>query len=111
MSDRPWHRFRVLRAPTPPEVLLDAEGRPYFLWDVQMSLEAYLEKLRSADEDEAAYWLARALRDAKPDDVLEWVDWPTIARLWPRAARFVGRRRPFWTWWLDRLGYEVTDAG
>lgn len=113
MSPRPaagarqWYTRRMLRAPTPPERLVDARGRPYFLWDVDLTLEAFRAKLDDEDDDEAAYWLARALRDAKPDDVLEWVDWARIAELWPRAARHVGRQRPFWVWWLERKGYAV----
>jgi hypothetical protein len=97
----------MLRAVTPPERFVDARGRPYFLWDVELTLADYRAKLASENPDEASYWLARALRDAKPDDVLELVDWPRIAELWPRAARFVGRRREFWIWWLRRVGHEV----
>lgn len=100
----------VLRAPTPPDVLVDERGRPYFLWDVSMTLEEFLDKIRSGDPEESAYWLARALRDAKPDDVLEWVDWETLARAWPLACRYVGRRRAFWLWWLRKRGYPVDDA-
>lgn len=97
----------MIRAPTPRDRLVDADGRPYFVWDVDLTLEGWLQRIRSDDPDEAAYWLARALRDAKPDDVLEFVDWPDIARAWPRAARYVGEKRPFWRWWLKRMGHEV----
>ncbi|MCA9551088.1 MAG: hypothetical protein KC933_13725 [Myxococcales bacterium] len=97
----------VRRAPTPPELFVDGRGRPYFLWDVEMTLESYREHLRSDDPAERAYWLARALRDAKPDDVLELVSWEEIAAAWPTAAPYVGDKRPFWRWWLERMGYEV----
>lgn len=97
----------MLLAPTPPEHLTDARGRPYFLWDVELTLEDWQAKLRSEDADEAAYWLARALRDAKPDDAVVLAGWPTIARLWDRAAPHVGRRRDFWVWWLERVGHAV----
>lgn len=92
---------------TPPERFVDARGRPYFLWDVQMTLDEYRARLASIEPEEAAYWLARALRDAKPDDVLELVDWPRLAELWPHAVKHVGRKREFWMWWLARMGYEV----
>lgn len=98
----------MYRAVTPPDRMVDASGRPYFLWDVEMSLAEYKGKLRSEDPDEAAYWLARALRDAKPDDVLEFVSWAQMAEAWPRARRYVGRQREFWIWWLGRMGYEVS---
>lgn len=97
----------VLRAPTPKEQLVDARGRPYFLWDVDMTLDAYRAKLASDDAEERAYWLARALRDAKPDDVLELASWDDIADAWPRAKRYLGRKREFWRWWLQRVGHEI----
>ena len=97
----------MLRAPTPPDRLVDARGRPYFLWDVDLTLDEFRARLRHEDLDEAAYWLGRALRDAKPDDVLEWIDWAEIAALWPRAKRYVGRRRDFWVWWLGQMGHAV----
>lgn len=69
----------MLRAPMPRDRLVDARGRPYFLWDVDMTL----------------------------DDVLEFVDWDRIQRDWPRMARYLGRRREFWAWWLARVGRAV----
>lgn len=93
--------------PTPPELLVDANGRPYFLWDVAMTLDEYLTRCRSDDRDERAYWMARALRDAKPDDALTFFSVDKIADIWPDAARFVGRQRDFWRWYLGRMGHEV----
>jgi hypothetical protein len=97
----------MLRAPTPADQLVDAHGRPYFLWDVDLTLDDWLARVRGPDLDDAAYWLARALRDAKPDDVLEFVDWERIERDWSRMAPFLGRRRQFWAWWLARVGRAV----
>ena len=51
-----------------------------------MTLTDWLAKVNGPDADDAAYWLARALRDAKPDDVLEFVDWERIERDWQRMA-------------------------
>ena len=31
--------------PTPPHLLLDREGRPYFLWDIDMTLDELKEKI------------------------------------------------------------------
>lgn len=97
----------MFRAPTPVERLTDARGRPYFLWDVDLTLEDWLRAIHDPDSERADYWLARALRDAKPDDVLEWVTLGEIARRWSGLAPFVGRQRAFWLWWLERTGHAV----
>lgn len=97
----------MLRAPTSADQLVDARGRPYFLWDVDLTLEDWVAHVEGPNLDDAAYWLARALRDAKPDDVLEFVDWDRIQRDWSRMVPFLGRRRAFWAWWLGRVGREV----
>ncbi len=97
----------MLRAPTPADRLTDARGRPYFLWDVDVTLADWLDRIHDPDRERADYWLARALRDAKPDDVLEWVTLPEIAARWSGLARYAGRRRAFWRWWLERTGHVV----
>ena len=62
--------------PTPPERLCDPQGRPYFLWDVDLTLDEFRARLR--DPAEHLYWLATLLRQAKPDDALTFVDLATI---------------------------------
>ena len=95
-------------APTPLERLCDANGRPYFLWDVDMSMDEWRALTESADPNERAYWMARALRDAKPDDALTFFALDDIVAIWPLAKRFIGRQRAFWVWYLGRMGHEVT---
>ncbi|MEZ4320699.1 MAG: hypothetical protein R3F61_24675 [Myxococcota bacterium] len=87
-------------APTPDDQLCDAEGRPYFLWDVDLTL-ADLEA-RLADPDHRAYWLATLLRQAKPDDVFRFVTLDEIARDWDSIERGLGRQRDFWEWRIRR---------
>jgi hypothetical protein len=93
--------------PTPRERLLDAQGRPYFLWDADLTLDAFLTLLRSGPREERGYWLGRLLRQAKPDDALQWVKPAQIAELWPYVERHLGRSREFWTWLLGLWGYPV----
>lgn len=87
--------------PTPPEALLDAQGRPYFLWDCDLTLAQFVERLADPDPDVRAYFLAKLMRQAKPDDVFQFVTPAAIRELWPRAVRYLGHSRPFWTWLLD----------
>jgi hypothetical protein len=35
--------------PTPPERMVDAKGRPYFLWDDEMTLDQFRARLREPD--------------------------------------------------------------
>ena len=87
-------------APTPPDRLTDAFGRPYFLWDDDMSLEAFRTKLR--DPEIRAYFIGKLMRQAKPDDVFSFVTLREIETQWDLIERYLGRSREFWRWLLDR---------
>ncbi len=93
---------------TPPERLVDASGRPYFLWDVDLTLATFRERLRDADIDVRAYLTGKLMRQAKPDDVFAFVSMADIAALWPHLERYLGRSRPFWAW---LLGWWKAQAG
>jgi hypothetical protein len=86
---------------TPPERMVDALGRPYFLWDVDMTLEVFLERLRDANPETRAHALGKLLRQAKPDDVFTFVTPAEIRESWPRVEPYLGRTREFWRWLLD----------
>src|SRR5688572_27311209 len=89
-------------APTPRDLLTDARGRPYFLWDCDMSLADFEEFLRSGDRARRARLVGKLMRQAKPDDVFTFVTLSEIAELWPELERFLGRTREFWTWWMQQ---------
>ncbi len=86
--------------PTPPERMVDAQGRPYFLWDTDMPLTVFQERLRSPDVEVRAYLVGKLMRQAKPDEVFTFVSLAEIAELWPRLEKYLGKSRPFWTWLL-----------
>lgn len=86
--------------PTPADRLCDAQGRPYFVWDVDLTLDQLREKL--GDPAEGDYWLATVLRQAKPDDAIVLVGLPVIAAAWERVAAGVGNSRAFWEWRVRR---------
>jgi len=95
--------------PTPPEHMVDRAGRPYFLWDTDLTLERFRTLLASETDEVRAHLVAKLMRQAKPDDVFEFVTLEEIARLWSRIQPRLGRTREFWTWWLER--WEVLDRG
>jgi hypothetical protein len=86
---------------TPPHTLTDGLGRPYFLWDCDLTLADFRARLQDENPDVRAYFLAKAMRQARPDDVFQFVTVEQIRESWTRVARHLGQTRPFWTWLLD----------
>lgn len=86
--------------PTDRHSLLDRESRPYFLWDLDMDLESFRRTLGGADLNVRAYFAAKLMRQAKPDDVFQFLSLREIGELWPEIKGYLGRTRPFWTWLL-----------
>jgi len=92
-------------APTPRDRLIDSQGRPYFLWDTEMTLDEFEQALSSPSR---AYLIGKVMRQAKPDDALQFVSPQEMADLWPSIERYLGKTRPFWSWLLEqweRLGF------
>lgn len=82
-------------------------ARPDFRWDVDLSVDDWLVRVRHGSDADRAYWLSRALRDARPEDALAHTTWAEIATLWPHLVRHLGRRRALWQWLLAQKGYDV----
>jgi hypothetical protein len=93
---------RPLLFPTPPDRLCDAQGRPYFLWDSDMTLDAFRAALADPDPEVRAAYLGKLMRQAKPDDVFQFVRLDDIVAAWPRLERDLGRERAMWRYLLDR---------
>jgi hypothetical protein len=87
--------------PTPDGKLCDAQGRPYFLWDCDVTLDRFRQHLAGPDDDLRAYWLAKLMRQAKPDDAIVIAGLDEMRRLWTRLERYLGKQREFWAWYLD----------
>lgn len=85
---------------TPLDRLLDAQRRPTFLWDCDVTLEQFRANLEHSERDVRAYWIAKLMRQAKPDDVFQFVTRATIQDHWDALARHLGTSREFWTWLL-----------
>ena len=90
----------TLLCPTPRERLVDGHGRPYFLWDVELSLEEFERRLADAAPEARAYWTGKLMRQAKPDDVLTFLSSRELLERWQGVERYLGRSRPFWAWLL-----------
>lgn len=90
--------------PTPRARMCDSAGRPYFLWDTELTLEQFVALLRDGDRATRAYMVAKLMRQAKPDDVFEFVTLEQIRELWPEVQHDLGRTREFWGWILRQWG-------
>ncbi|HEX6810738.1 MAG TPA: hypothetical protein VF384_03855 [Planctomycetota bacterium] len=90
--------------PTPPELLVDPQGRPYFLWDMDSTLEQFVQMLRTTDRDVRAYLVGKLMRQAKPDDVFTFVTVEEIRDLWPNLQPYLGRTRDLWHWLMACWG-------
>ena len=86
---------------TPPERMTDAKSRPYFLWDMEMSLEEFTRARHHDDPDVRAYFLGKLMRQAKPDDVFAFVSVAEIRDVWPTVRKYLGRSAAFWSWLLE----------
>ncbi len=86
---------------TPQNRLVDRQGRPYFLWDCELTLEQFRQGLESSDPEVRAYLVGKLMRQAKPDDVFLFVRPRAIRELWPRLTRYLGKTREFWTWLFE----------
>ncbi len=85
---------------TPAERMLDVRGRPYFLWDVDMTLAEFEALLRDPDPEMRGYCIGKLMRQAKPDDVFQFISLTDIRRHWTLLERYLGNKRAFWTWLL-----------
>ena len=88
--------------PTAPDRLVDAQGRPYFLWDEDITLRDFRERLRDPDPTVRAYFLGKLMRQAKPDDVFTFVTLREVEEQLGAVEPYLGRSRAFWLWIVDR---------
>ncbi len=87
--------------PTPLHRLVDERGRPYFLWDCDVTLRQLEAHLTAPDDAQRSYWLAKMMRQAKPDDAITLAGTDEMRRLWPRIEQSLGKARNFWAWYLE----------
>jgi hypothetical protein len=97
--------------PTPHSWLVDAQNRPYFLWDEdRTTLDDFVRRLADPDPETRAYAIGKLMRQAKPDDVFTFVTTRDIEALWPKVVVHLGTERAFWTWILASWKQGVDAA-
>ena len=93
---RPAEEVGNANGPTPEDQLVDRQGRPYFLWDVEMTLEEFRTGLRDPDPEVRAYLAGKLMRQARVGDVDRFLSTADARSLWPLLSRYLGRTREAW---------------
>ncbi len=91
--------------------MLDAHRRPYFLWDCELTIEDFRANLEHPERDVRAYWMGKLMRQAKPDDVFQFLTRARIEQHWDALERHLGWSREFWTWILAAWKDHERAAG
>lgn len=81
--------------------LADEDKRPYFLWDEDISLKEFKQRLSGPDPSERLRMLAKLMREARDTDVWAFVKPQDAADALPLLARRLGRRQAFWDFLID----------
>jgi hypothetical protein len=87
------------------------DARPYFIWDVEITISELRRLLRHPDPRARALWIARVMREARYPDVWRLLSLDEILASYPLARRHLGRRRAFWDFLLDGWKADGLVAG
>lgn len=82
--------------------LSDPNGRPYFVWDEDVSVAELRAALRPGRDEHARLRLmGKLLREARDMDVWRFVTPSEVAAALPDLGRRLGRRRRFWEFLIE----------
>jgi hypothetical protein len=88
--------------------LSESDKIPYFLWDRNVTVAQLRAVLATPSHPQFQELLALLLREARPDEVWEFVSPNAVAEQLPALAPHLGHRREFWMWLLhewQQLGF------
>lgn len=74
----------------------EARERPDFLWDEKLTREELREILGSGREEDRIYYAAKILREARFDEVWDYLSPVFVANSWEKLRPKLGRKREFW---------------
>jgi hypothetical protein len=67
-----------------------------------MTVSEFRLRLETASPSERTRLLARMLREARDTDVWKFISPGELCRRWDELSPYLGRRRAFWEFLLDR---------
>ena len=74
----------------------DKTDRPDFLWDEPLSRSDLKQLLDGADEEERIYYAAKILREARFEEVWDYISPAFLSSHWGKLRGILGRRKEFW---------------
>ena len=83
----------------------DPGAVPYFLWDEPMTVLELQRRLETAP-GERFRLLGKILREARDTDVWKFTSPEEVLRNWSQICPYLGRRRSFWEFLLERWRHE-----
>jgi hypothetical protein len=70
--------------------------RPDFLWDEALSRDQLKKLLDGENEDERLYYAAKILREARFEEVWDYLSPAFLALHWEKLRWRLGRKQKFW---------------
>jgi len=70
--------------------------RPNFLWDEPLTRDDLKKLLAGRNEEERVYYAAKILREARFEEVWDYLSPTFLAAHWERLRRRLGRKKRFW---------------
>jgi len=74
----------------------DLNRRPDFLWDEGLTQDRLKQILHSEDAEECLYYAAKILREARFEEVWDYLSPTFLTSHWEKLRSRLGRKRKFW---------------
>ena len=82
-------------------MIQSAADKPDFLWDEPLSRDQLKQLMVSGSEEERVYYAAKILREARFDEVWEYLTPVFFDRHWDKLRTRLGRKKRFWQFLRD----------
>jgi hypothetical protein len=76
--------------------MYEGTDRPDFLWDEPLTRDELKKLLGSGNEEERLYYAAKILREARFEEVWDYLSPMFLASHWEKLRRRLGRKKRFW---------------
>ena len=70
--------------------------RPNFLWDEPLTRDDLKKLLAGRNEEERVYYAAKILREARFEEVWDYLSPSFLAAHWEKLRQRLGRKKRFW---------------